>query len=86
MIYFGKDLVEGERRFAVVRAGYAALCCTMGAPALLVFCHYRSDDWFIPILAALTVVGGIVNIWKCWGAGMGPTPCDCEEQVRGAAR
>lgn len=32
MIYFGKELVESERRFAVVRAGYAALCCMVGEP------------------------------------------------------
>ena len=86
MVYFGKDMVESERRFAVVRAGYAALCCIIGAPALLVFWHCRSDDWFILILAALTVMGGIVSILKCWSAGMRRTPCDCEEQVRGAAR
>lgn len=86
MIYFGKDLVESERRFAVVRAGYAALCCIVGAPALLVFWYYRSDDWLILVFAALTVVSGIVSILRCWSAGMGRTPCDCEEQDRGVAR
>ena len=82
MIHFGKDLVESERRFAVMRAGYFALCCMISAPALLVFWHFRPDDWFIVVLAALTVVGGVVSILKCWGTGMDRTKCDCEESDR----
>lgn len=81
MIHFGKDGVESERRFAVLQAGYGALCCMIGAPVLLVVWHYRSDDWLLLVVAAMAVVGGIVCILNCWGAGMGRTPCDCEERA-----
>lgn len=78
MIYFGKDLIESERRFGVVRADYATLCCMIGAPTLLVFWHFRQDDWLFLVFAALAVVGGVVSILKCWSVGMGRSPCDCE--------
>lgn len=82
MIHFGKDLAESERRFGVLRSGYAALCCMVGGPALLVAWHFRQDDWFFLICAGLVTVGGVVAVLKCIGEGSGRTPCDCEERDR----
>ncbi|MFN3930864.1 MAG: hypothetical protein ACK4JY_03860 [Brevundimonas sp.] len=83
MIHFGKDGVESQRRSAVLQTGYAALCCAIGAPALLVMWHFRQGEWFFLVLSAVVAVGGVVAILKCINAGTDRTPCDCEERDAG---
>ena len=80
MIHFGKDLAESERRFAVLRTGYAAICCMVGGPALLVAGTFKRDDWLFPVAAGLVIIGGVVAILKCIGEGSARTRCDCEEE------
>lgn len=82
MIHFGKDLAESERRFAVLRSGYAALCCVVGGPALLIAWNFRRDDWLFLVLAGLVIIGGVIAILKCIVAGTSRTPCDCEGRER----
>lgn len=77
----GKDLVESERRFAVMRLAFGALCCWIIAPLTAILWHFLQEEVVFLVGAALAVVVGIVCTVKCWFVGSDRTPCACESET-----